>query len=103
MVHQKDRISLETWPASVAKVSLTGHPIEGLEDPAPRGWEPRELAHPSHWGRHRQVQEACRAPQQDQGTKHTEKGQHFLLNATPHVWSLSHLFRPMGSPQSPLG
>ena len=74
VVHQKDRISLETWPASVAEVSLTGHPIEGLEDPAPQGWEPRELAHPSHWRRHRQVQEACRAPQQDQGTKHTEKG-----------------------------
>lgn len=35
VVHQKDRISLETWPASAAKVSLTGHSIEGLEDPAP--------------------------------------------------------------------
>ena len=74
VVHQKDRISLETRPASAAKVSLTGHSIEGLEDPAPWGWEPRELAHPSHCGRHRQVQEACRVPQQDQGTKHTEKG-----------------------------
>ena len=74
MVCQKDRISLETWPASVAKVSLTEHPTEGLEDPAPQGWKPRELAHPSHYGRHRQVQEARRAPQQDQGPTHTEKG-----------------------------
>lgn len=73
VLHQKDRISLETRPASAAKVSLTGHSIEGLEDPAPlRLGAQGELAHPSHCGRHRQVQEACRAPQQDQGTKHTE-------------------------------
>lgn len=77
MVYQEVRISLEMWPASVAKASLRGHPTGGLEDPAPRGWEPREISHPSPCRRCRQADRSGKlavALQQGQDTKHIEGG-----------------------------